>query len=55
LEPDEVAIYHVERDEKGYSRIKRIELTKEGYPKGGIPSFAKVEAELYEKMMERLE
>ncbi len=55
LKPDEVAIYHVERDEKGYSRIKRIELTEEGYPKGGIPSFAKVEAELYEKMMERLE
>jgi len=55
LKPHEIAIYHVERDEKGYSRIKRIELTEEGYPKGGIPSFAKVEAELYEKMMERLE
>ena len=55
LKPDEVAIYHVERNEKGYSGIKRIELTEEGYPKGGIPSFAKVEAELYEKMMQRLE
>ena len=55
LKPHEIAIYHVERDEKGYSRIKRIELTEEGYPRGGIPSFAKVEAELYETMMERLE
>ena len=55
LKVNDIAIYHVERDEKGYSKIKKIELTKEGYPKGGVPSFAKVDAELYRKMMERLE
>ena len=55
LEVNDIAIYHVERDEKGYSKIKKIELTEEGYPKGGIPSFARVDAELYRKMMERLE
>ena len=55
LRVDDVAIYHIERDEKGYSKRTKIELTEEGYPEGGIPSFAKVEAELYRKMMERLE
>ncbi len=51
---DEIAIYHVVRGNDGFTRIERLELTEEGYVKGGIPSFVDVEAKLYAKIMSRL-
>ena len=53
LKVEDVAIYHVTRDENNLTKVEEVELTKEGYPKH-IPSFARVEAELFDKMSERL-
>lgn len=52
LDVDDIALYHVTRDGNS-TRVEEIELTEEGYPRY-IPSFAKVEAELFERMSERV-
>jgi len=49
LSPDDIALYHVVRDEEGFTKTHRIKLTEEGYPEGGIPSFFRVEAKLYDR------
>jgi len=54
LNPEDVIIYHVDRDANGFTSVTPIELSKEGYPKEGIPSFTDVEMKLYEKMLTRL-
>ena len=54
LSVDDIAVYHVIRDEEGYTRVEPLELTKEGFVKGGIPSFVDVEAKLYGKILSRL-
>ncbi|MCD6340903.1 MAG: AAA family ATPase, partial [Desulfurococcales archaeon] len=54
LSTDEVAVYHVVRDEKGYTKVEPLKLTKEGYIEGGIPSFVDVETKLYKRMLTRL-
>jgi predicted ATPase len=54
LEVNNIALYEVRRGEDGTIKCNPIALTPEGYPKGGIPSFAKVEADLYSKILQRL-
>lgn len=54
LSPDDIALYHVVRNEEGFTEAHRVKLTEEGYPEGGIPSFLKVEAKLYDRLMSRL-
>ena len=54
LRPQDVVIYEVERDDTGTAKPKEIKLSKEGYPKDGIPSFLKVELNLYNKLLRRL-
>lgn len=50
LKTDDIAIYHVEKGEKG-TAIKRLELTSKGYVKGWIPSFAELEERLLKEWM----
>lgn len=54
LEVNSIALYELSRREDGTTKCNSIALTPEGYPKGGIPSFAKVEADLYSKILQRL-
>jgi len=54
LNVEDIAVYEVRRGKDGATVIEPIELTKEGYPKGGIPSFVRVEKKLYERMLSRL-
>jgi len=54
LSVEDIAIYEVKRGEDGTTTCNPIRLTPEGYPEGGIPSFAKVEADLYSKILRRL-
>lgn len=51
LKIEDIAVYHVEKDEKGTS-VKRLELTPSGHLKEWIPSFIKVEDDLYKKSMD---
>lgn len=51
LKTDDIAIYHVNKGQKGTS-IKRLELTSKGYVKGWIPSFAELEGRLLKEWME---
>ena len=44
LEPDQVAVYHVEKKKGTGTVAKRLPVKKTGYIKGWIPSFAKVES-----------
>jgi predicted ATPase len=45
LEPADVAVYHVVRDEEGHTRAERLEVDEKGL-KSGIPSFIDVEREI---------
>jgi predicted ATPase len=51
LKKDDIAIYHVEKGQKG-TAVKRLELTSKGYVKGWIPSFAELESQLLKDWME---
>lgn len=51
LKIDDIAVYHVEKGEKG-TAIKRLELTSKGYVKGWIPSFAELEERLLKEWLE---
>ena len=44
FEPDQVAVYHVEKKKGTGTVTKRLPVKKTGYIKGWIPSFAKVES-----------
>lgn len=41
----DIAVYHVEKGRNG-TKVRRLRLTKDGYVKGWIPSFAEVESRL---------
>jgi predicted ATPase len=66
LKVEDIAIYHVERDERGCTKAEPLKLDKNGYIEGKvdregriverwIPSFAKVDEELSEKWFKTLE
>ncbi|MCC6014131.1 MAG: ATP-binding protein [Desulfurococcaceae archaeon] len=51
LSPEDVAIYHVTRDEKeGYTKVEKLELDERG-PKKGIPSFVEVERDILRSLI----
>ena len=54
LGTDDIAIYHVKKEEKGTS-IERLELTPKGYVKGWIPSFADLEDQLFKEWAKEME
>jgi len=54
LSRDNVAVYHVEKGENG-TKAKRLELDKHGFVTGWIPSYLKVEHELFDEWAESLE
>ena len=45
LSTNDVFIYHIERNEKGFTVAKKLEIDENGL-KEGIPSFIKVEKEI---------
>ncbi len=53
LEANEIAVYHVER-KNGQTIVKPLELSPEGLPKEGIPSFLRVEQELFKRLVRRV-
>jgi energy-coupling factor transporter ATP-binding protein EcfA2 len=52
LSVDDVAVYHVQRDRNGYTKVQQLELDKEGL-KHGIPSFIEVEKKILGKYLGR--
>jgi len=54
LKPDQIAVYEVEKDDRGTS-VKTLELNKHGFIVSGIPSFMKVEEDLFRDWSESLE
>ena len=54
LSVEDIALYHVIRDKEGYTKVEPLELTEEGYPKSGVPSFVEVEKKLFSKLLERV-
>lgn len=51
---DLVIVYEVERDNHGFTQVRRIDLTPSGLPKE-LPSFSKVEKRLWETLLMRSE
>ena len=54
LTTDKIAIYHVEKDEKG-THVTPLKLNKQGFIAKGIPSFMEVEKDLFRDWSESLE
>ena len=54
LEPDQVAVYHIEKKKDTGTIAKRLPLNKRGYIKGWIPSFARVERKLLNEWVKDL-
>ena len=54
LEPDQVAVYHIEKKKTTGTVAKRLPLNKRGYIKGWIPSFARVESKLLNEWVKDL-
>ena len=54
LEPDQVAVYHVEKKKGTGTESKRLPLSEKGYIKGWVPSFAKVEGQLLREWTKNL-
>lgn len=54
LEPDQVAVYHVEKKKGIGTTSKRLPLSDKGYIKGWVPSFAKVEGQLLREWTKNL-
>jgi len=52
LSVDDVAVYHVYRNKKGYTSLERLTVDEDGL-KEGIPSFVDVEKEILERYMSR--
>ena len=52
---DEIAVYEVERSKERGTFIKTLELNKHGFIVSGIPSFMKVEEDLFRDWSESLE
>lgn len=53
LKPNDVAIYDVEKTAQG-TKAQRLELTKNGYIEGWVPSFSKIERELLKDWVKTL-
>jgi len=53
LSANEIVVYHVERV-NGQTMVKELELTKEGLPKKGVPSFVEAERKLFRRFIERI-
>lgn len=53
LRPDQVAIWHLERDEQGV-RAERITMSEAGYLEGFVRSFSEVERGLFDEWQEGL-
>ena len=54
LKVDDIAVYHVVKDEDGTDYVE-LKLNKHGYIDRGVPSFIKIEAELFQDWSESLE
>lgn len=54
LELDKIAVYHVEKDKEG-THARYLKLNKQGFIVSGVPSFMKVEEELFQDWSESLE
>lgn len=52
LSVDDVAVYHVTRDKKGFTKIDKLEIDENGL-KEGIPSFIEVEKEILGRFISR--
>ena len=50
LDPNNVIVYHVDRDREGV-KIKKLEFAEDGFIKEGIPSFVNVERKLFERIL----
>lgn len=53
LKREDIAVYHVEKGEKG-SNIQKLELTPKGYVKNWVPSFAELEEQLLKEWLEKV-
>ncbi len=51
LDPGDIAVYHVIRDKNGYTTTEKLELSENGFIKGGVPSFIDVERKLLEGVL----
>jgi predicted ATPase len=54
LSADQVAVYHVEKKKNTGTVVKQLPLTKQGYIKGWVPSFTKVERKLLTNWLDSL-
>jgi hypothetical protein len=54
LPVEDIAVYHVEKDNKG-TKVKKLALDRRGFLKGGVPSFMKTEHQLFQEWSEALE
>jgi predicted ATPase len=54
LSMNDVAVHHVEKTSKG-TKIKQLELDKSGFIRGWIPSYLKVEDDLFREWAEKIE
>jgi len=50
LSTDDILVYHVERDRRGYANLEKLEVDENGL-KEGIPSFINVEREILGRFM----
>ncbi len=57
ISPDEIAIYHIEKGEGGtiVNPPKPLEINKDGYITGWIPSYVRVEDQLFTEWAESTE
>jgi predicted ATPase len=51
---NDIAVYHIEKNKQG-TRIRQLKLNKHGFIVAGVPSFMKVEGELFHDWSESLE
>jgi len=52
LSVDDVIVYHVMRNKKGYTEVEKLEIDENGL-KEGIPSFINVEREILERFIDK--
>lgn len=52
LSTDDILVYHVERDRRGYTNLEKLEVDENGL-KEGIPSFIDVEREILGRFMSK--
>lgn len=52
LSQDDVAVYYCKKEKGKGTAITKLEVTKQGYVKGWVPSFASIEKELLKEFLE---